>query len=71
MTDTIVLHPGSVDLATLERIFRTGDAIRLDPGCRPAVERSAGTTAEAASGSAAVYGLHTGLVKLASKLIAP
>jgi histidine ammonia-lyase len=71
MTDTIVLHPGAVDLATLERILRTGDAVRLDPACRPAVERSADIIAKAAAGSAAVYGVNTGFGKLASKRIAP
>ncbi len=71
MTGTIVLHPGAVDLKTLERIYRSGDAVRLDPACRAAVERSAEIIATAAAGRDAVYGVNTGFGKLASTRIAP
>jgi len=70
MTDPIVLTPGTVDLSRLEKIYRSGDPVRLDPSCRPAVERSAEIIAQAASGDAPVYGVNTGFGKLASKRIA-
>ncbi|MCT8972051.1 histidine ammonia-lyase [Microbaculum marinisediminis] len=71
MTDTIVLSPGAVDLATLERIYRSNAPVRLDPSCRGAVEHSARIIADAAAGAAAVYGVNTGFGKLASRRIAP
>lgn len=71
MTVSIILRPGKVDLTTLERIYRSGDPVRLDADCRPAVERSADVIARAAAGSEAVYGVNTGFGKLASKRIAP
>jgi histidine ammonia-lyase len=71
MTDTIELHPGTVGLEMLERIYRSADPVRLDPGCRRGVERSAEIIAAAAAGGEAVYGVNTGFGKLASKRIAP
>lgn len=71
MTGTVTLQPGAVDLATLERIYRGSEPVRLDPSRRTAVERSAEIIATAAAGGAAVYGVNTGFGKLASKRIAP
>ncbi|MFD2238416.1 histidine ammonia-lyase [Aureimonas populi] len=68
---TILLKPGAVSLATLERIYRGDEAVRLDPACGPAVKAAAGRIAEIAAGDAAVYGINTGFGKLASVRIAP
>ena len=65
------LIPGAVTLAQLERIYRTGAAARLDDSARPGVESAASRIAQAAAGSAAVYGVNTGFGKLASLKIAP
>ncbi|AQZ50623.1 histidine ammonia-lyase [Martelella mediterranea] len=63
---TLVLTPGSVTLATLETIYRGGDAVRLDPACDAAIEKAAARIAAIAAGNAPVYGINTGFGKLAS-----
>jgi histidine ammonia-lyase len=68
---TVSLRPGSVSLSELEAIWRNGEAARLDPSCRPAIEKAAARIAEIAGGEAAVYGINTGFGKLASVRIAP
>ncbi|KQT50982.1 histidine ammonia-lyase [Aureimonas sp. Leaf454] len=68
---TLVLVPGAVTLETLERIYGGAGPVRLDPGCRSAVEAAARRIAEIASGDRAVYGINTGFGKLASVRIAP
>ncbi|MEY8828359.1 histidine ammonia-lyase [Sedimentitalea sp. XS_ASV28] len=62
----LTLTPGSVTLADLETVFRTGAAVRLDPACHPAVIEAQTRIAAAANGNAAVYGVNTGFGKLAS-----
>ncbi|WP_185984238.1 histidine ammonia-lyase [Aureimonas mangrovi] len=68
---TIVLDPGAVSLATLERIYRGAEAVRLAPSCAARVAAGAERIAEIAGGDAAVYGINTGFGKLASVRIAP
>lgn len=67
----LILTPGAATLADLERIWRDGPALRLDPAARPAMAASAQRIAKAAAGEAAVYGVNTGFGKLASVRIAP
>ncbi|KUP93242.1 histidine ammonia-lyase [Tritonibacter horizontis] len=66
----IDMIPGTVTLATLERIFATGTPARLDRSARTGVEAAAAMVAEAAAGAAPVYGVNTGFGKLASTRIA-
>jgi histidine ammonia-lyase len=66
-----ILIPGAVTLAQLERLYRTEAPAILSPDARPAVESAAARVAEAAAGTAAVYGVNTGFGKLASLKIAP
>jgi len=68
---TITLHPGSVPLKTLETIYRTGEAARLDASFDAGIKKAAARIAEIASGDAPVYGINTGFGKLASIKIAP
>ena len=68
---TITLHPGSVSLADLEAIYRTGVAARLDDAFRPGIARAAARIGEIARGAEALYGVNTGFGKLASVRIAP
>ncbi len=68
--DTLTLIPGTATLADLERIWREGAAVRLDPAARSGVEAAARMVTEAASGEEAVYGVNTGFGKLASVKIA-
>ncbi|KAA0969394.1 histidine ammonia-lyase [Aureimonas fodinaquatilis] len=68
---SIVLIPGQVSLSTLERIYRSNDAVTLDPATRPGIAASAARIAEIAAGDVAVYGVNTGFGKLASVRIAP
>ncbi len=65
------LTPGTTPLAQLERIWRLGTPARLDRACRPAVEAARDAIAQAAAGSAPVYGVNTGFGKLANLKIAP
>jgi histidine ammonia-lyase len=63
---TLTLHPGSITLETLERIYRSSGPIRLDPSAYPRIGAAAARIAEIAGGSEAVYGINTGFGKLAS-----
>ncbi len=63
---TIVLHPGSVPISTLETIYWQGTAVRLDPSFRAGIETAARRIAEIAGGDEPVYGINTGFGKLAS-----
>ncbi|WP_309083488.1 histidine ammonia-lyase [Chelativorans sp.] len=63
---TLTVTPGEVSIHTLERIWREGPPVRLDPSCHTAIERSAQRIAEIAGGDQAVYGINTGFGKLAS-----
>jgi histidine ammonia-lyase len=70
MAESVVLHPGRVSLAELERLYRQGAAATLCRSCRPAIEASAAVIAKAAAGDAPIYGVNTGFGKLASVRIA-
>ena len=63
---TLTLTPGAVTLADLEKIYRDGASIRLDPSCHAAIEKAQARITEAVNGNAAVYGVNTGFGKLAS-----
>ena len=67
----IILHPGSVPLSTLERLYRSGEPARLDDAFRPGIAAAAARIGEIAGGREAVYGINTGFGKLASVRIAP
>jgi histidine ammonia-lyase len=69
--NALMLKPGGAGLPDLSAIYFGGQAARLDPGCRPAVEASARLVAEAAAGDAPIYGINTGFGKLAKVRIAP
>ncbi|MDW6020861.1 histidine ammonia-lyase [Mesorhizobium sp. BAC0120] len=62
----LILSPGAVTLAQLERVWREGLAVRLADEVRPGIAMSAAKIAAAASGDAPVYGVNTGFGKLAS-----
>lgn len=63
---TLTLMPGAVTLDDLEKVYRTQTSVRLDPACRPAIERAHARIAKAVAGPDAVYGVNTGFGKLAS-----
>ncbi|NBR91447.1 MAG: histidine ammonia-lyase, partial [Rhodobacteraceae bacterium] len=67
---TISLTPGAATLDLLEKIWRSGAAVRLDGSARPRIEAAAALVRSAAEGDAAVYGVNTGFGKLASVKIA-
>ncbi len=69
MNATLTLQPGSATLAELHRWYRLGEPVRLDPACRPAIDRAAAIVAAAAAGDDAVYGINTGFGKLANTRI--
>jgi histidine ammonia-lyase len=62
----MILQPGSVSLAEIETLYRTGAAARLDESCAAAIAGSAARIAEIAWGDAPVYGINTGFGKLAT-----
>jgi len=66
----LVLTPGLVTLAELERIFREELAVQIDRASVPAIERATEQVRQAALGDEAVYGVNTGFGKLASVKIA-
>ena len=63
---SIILQPGSVPLALLETVYRTGVTARLDPSCDAVITRGAARIAEIAADDVPVYGINTGFGKLAS-----
>ncbi len=63
---TLWLTPNRVSLDDLDRIVRVTGPVRLDPATRDAVAASARRVAEAAAGDTPVYGVNTGVGKLAS-----
>ena len=67
----LILTPGKVDLATLERLWREELPARLTPAAMDGVRDSAARVARAAEGAEPVYGINTGFGKLASIRIAP
>ena len=67
---TLTLTPGAVTLDDLSKIYWSEAAVRLDPSCRPAIERAHACIAKAVAGTDAVYGVNTGFGKLASVKIA-
>ncbi|MHA6686743.1 histidine ammonia-lyase [Mesorhizobium sp. A556] len=62
----IVLIPGKVTLADLERVWREGLAVRLADSARAGIADSAARIDAAAKGDVPVYGVNTGFGKLAS-----
>ncbi len=67
---TLTLHPGETSLTDLEKIYRDGFSVKLDPSARSKVERAQKRVAQAVAGDAPVYGVNTGFGKLASVKIA-
>ena len=68
---THVLHPAAASLSDLEAIWRSEEAVSLDPSAKPAVAASSAIVLRAAQGQVPVYGVNTGFGKLASVRIAP
>ncbi|MFV2035582.1 MAG: aromatic amino acid lyase, partial [Halocynthiibacter sp.] len=66
---TLTLTSGAVTLAELEQVFREELSVKLDRGCKSAVERAEQQLATAAAGDVPVYGVNTGFGKLASHKI--
>ena len=67
---TAILNPGQATLAQLERIWRTGAAVKLDASARAGIDAAAEMVAGAAASGEAVYGVNTGFGKLATVKIA-
>jgi histidine ammonia-lyase len=67
---TVVLKPGQVTLAQLERIYREEASAALDQAAFADIEAAAAQIAAAVNGAKAVYGVNTGFGKLASIKIA-
>ncbi len=66
----LILTPGAVTLAELERVWREGLAVRLADSARAGIAASAARIDAAARGEEPVYGVNTGFGKLASIKIA-
>ncbi len=67
---TLTLTPGAVTLDHLAQIYQSEASVRLDPECRPDIERAHARITKAVAGTDAVYGVNTGFGKLASVKIA-
>ena len=68
---TLVLIPGKVTIADLERLWWEMSPVRLDPACHPGIEKAAARIGSIARGNEAIYGVNTGFGKLASVSIPP
>lgn len=68
---THVLHPNAATLSDLEAIWRSEEAVSLDPSAQGPVAASSAIVLRAAQGQVPVYGVNTGFGKLASVRIAP
>ena len=68
---TLVLQPGKVTIADLERLWWEMSPVRLDPTCHPGIEKAAARIGSIARGNEAIYGVNTGFGKLASVSIPP
>ncbi|MFO1170714.1 MAG: histidine ammonia-lyase [Hyphomicrobiaceae bacterium] len=71
MSKAVVLKPGQMRLADWEAIYRQGLAAKLDAACFKSIQASAKVVADAAAGTAPVYGVNTGFGKNASFKIPP
>ncbi len=71
MSNAVVLKPGQMRLAEWEAIYRQGLAAKLDAACFKSIQASAKVVADAAAGTAPVYGVNTGFGKNASFKIPP
>ena len=66
----LVVSPGAVRLADLERVYRERLPVRVDRAAEAAIRLAAERVGKAARGEEAVYGVNTGFGKLASVKIA-
>ncbi|WP_265516038.1 histidine ammonia-lyase [Nitratireductor luteus] len=62
----LTLSPGKVTIRDLERIWREGLPVRIDPAYHGQIDAAAARIAQIAGGNEAVYGVNTGFGKLAS-----
>ena len=69
MAQPLTLVPGDLTLFQLRRIARGRDKLAIDTGCRKGVEAAAQTVADVVARGEVVYGINTGLGKLASQRI--
>ncbi len=69
MAQPLTLVPGALTLSQLRRIARGQDKLAIDEGCRKGVEAAAQTVADVVARGEVVYGINTGLGKLASQKI--
>ena len=69
MAKVLTLAPGKVTLSQLRRIERGQDKLAIDEGCRKGVEAAAQTVEDVVARGEVVYGINTGLGKLASQRI--
>lgn len=69
MTQTLKIVPGKVTLSQLRRIEQGRDKLAIDGGCRKRVEAAAQTVEDVVARGEVVYGINTGLGKLASRRI--
>jgi histidine ammonia-lyase len=63
---TLILQPGAVPLAALEKIYWSQEIAQLDPACATLVARAAAVVDGVVKSEAPVYGINTGFGKLAS-----
>ncbi|MDV7341500.1 histidine ammonia-lyase [Terasakiella sp. A23] len=63
---TMTLIPGHATLNEFKTIYSTLQPVKIDRGCKQAVEKSEKIIRDAANGDEAVYGVNTGFGKLAS-----
>ena len=70
MAESLVIRPGELTLAELERLARGAGRLALDPACRSAIDASAAVIARIVAAGDTAYGVTTGFGKLAQTRIA-
>lgn len=55
----IILNPGHVTLAELERIYRSDEVAKLNPDTAPAIRQAAARVAQIVESNTTVYGINT------------
>lgn len=69
MNETLTLDPGSVTLSQLRAVLETDRRVAINPSARECVDRGQAAVAQLLTGGRPIYGVNTGVGKLANVAI--
>jgi histidine ammonia-lyase len=67
--ESLLLRPGELTIADIDRVLQAPVQVQLDPACIPAIQASAALVAETMATGRTVYGINTGFGLLANTRI--